>query len=66
MPRDEDIFLKLTGAKYFTTLGLRAGYHHVPLDKPSILKTAFNLPFGKYEYVKVHFGLAQHLHTFKN
>ena len=29
------------------------------MDKPSILKTAFNSPFGKYEYVKVPFGLAQ-------
>ena len=35
------------------------GYHHIPLDKPSILKIAFNSPFGKYEYVKVPFGLAQ-------
>ena len=29
------------------------------LVKPSIPKTAFNSPFGKYEYVKVPFGLAQ-------
>ena len=55
----EDIFLKLNGATYFTTLDLRAGYHHIPLDKPSIPKTAFNSPFGKFEYVKVPFGLAQ-------
>ena len=40
-------------------MDLQAGYHHIPLDKPSILKTAFNSPFGKYEYVKVPFGLAQ-------
>ena len=55
----EDIFSKLNGAKYFTTLDLRAGYHHIPLDKSSIPKTAFNSPFRKYEYVKVPFGLAQ-------
>ena len=29
------------------------------MDKSSILKTAFNLPFRKYEYVKVPFGLTQ-------
>ena len=29
------------------------------MDKPSILKTAFKSPFGKYEYVEVPFGLAQ-------
>ena len=53
MPKVEDIFSKLNGATYFTTLDLRAGYHHIPLDKPSILKMAFNSPFGKYEYVNV-------------
>ena len=58
MPKVEDIFLKLHGATYFTTLDLRADYHHIPLDKPSITKTAFNSPFGKYEYIKVPFGLA--------
>ena len=40
-------------------LDLRAGYHHIPLDKPSIPKMAFNSPFRKYEYAKVPFGLAQ-------
>ena len=55
----EDIFSKLNGAKYFSTLDLRAGYHHIPLEKSSIPKPAFNLPFGKYEFVKVPFGLAQ-------
>ena len=38
---------------------LCAGYHHIPLDKSSIPKTAFNLPFRKFEYVKDLFGLAQ-------
>ena len=59
MPKVEDIFSKLNGATYFTTLDLHAGYHHIPLDKSSIPKTAFNSPFRKYEYIKVPFGLAQ-------
>ena len=59
MPKVEDIFSKLNGATYFTTLDLQAGYHHFPLDTPSMPKTAFNSPFGKFEYVKVPFGLAQ-------
>ena len=59
MPKVEAIFSKLNGATYFTTLDLQAGYHHILLDKPSIPKTAFNSPFGKFEYVKVLFGLAQ-------
>ena len=59
MPKVEDIFSKLNRATYYTTLDLRAGYHHKPLDKPSISKTAFNSPFDKFEYLKVPFGLAQ-------
>ena len=59
MPKVEDIFSKLNVVKSFSTVDLRAGYHHIPLDKSSILKTAFNSPFGKYEYIKVPFRLAQ-------
>lgn len=59
MPRVEDILAKLGKAKYFTTLDLRSGYHHIALDKNAIKKTAFCTPFGKYEYLKVPFGLAQ-------
>ena len=65
MPKVEDIFSKLNRATYFTTLDLRAGFHHILLDKPSILKTAFNSPFRKYEYVKVPFGIAQALAYFQ-
>ena len=59
MRKVEDIFSKLNGATYFTTLDLCARYHHISLDKSSIPKSAFNLPFGKFEYVKVPFRLAQ-------
>ena len=46
-------------------MDLRAGYHHIPLDKLSIHKTAFKSPFGKFEYVKVPFGVAQALAYFQ-
>ena len=59
MPKVKDIFSKLNGATYFTTLDLCSGYHHIPLDNSSIPRTVFNSPFGKYEYVKIPFGLAQ-------
>ena len=49
MPKVEDIFSKINAAKYFSTLDLEAGYDHIPLDTSSIPKTAFNLPFRKYE-----------------
>ena len=69
MPRGEDIFSKLGKAKFFTTLDLRSGYHHIALDQDAlrwIKKTAFVTPFGKYEYMKVPFGLAQAPAYFQN
>ena len=59
MPRVEDIFSKLNGARYFSALDLHAGYNHIPLNEGSIPKTAFTSSFGKYKYLKVPFGFAQ-------
>ena len=59
IPKVEDIFSQLNGTKYFSTLDLRAGYHHIPLDEDFIPKTTFTSPFGKYEFVKVPIGLVQ-------
>ena len=58
MPKVEDIFLRFNSTKYFSTLDLQAGYNHIPLDVASLPMTAFTTPFGKYEYLKVPFGLA--------
>ena len=62
MPKVEDIFSKLNGATYFTILDLRAGYEHIPLDKPSIPKTAFNSPFRNLNMQKSHLGWLKHWH----
>ena len=59
MPKLEDIFSQLNGAKYFSTLDLQAGYHLITLDEAFIPKTSFTSPFGKYEYIQVPFGLTQ-------
>ena len=59
MPKVEDIFSQLNGAKYFSTLGFQAGYHHIPLDEASIPMTAYTSPLGKYKYIKVPFRLTQ-------
>ena len=66
MPRVKDIFAKLGKARFFTTLDLRSGYHHIALDNEAIKKTAFVTPMGKYEYLKVPFGLAQAPTYFQN
>ena len=59
MPKVEDILSQLNGAKYFSMFDLQAGYYHIPLDELSISKIAFTSPFGKYEPIKVPFGLVQ-------
>ena len=56
---------KLNGARYFSTLILHAGYHHTPLEKDSIPKTAFTSSLGKYEYLKVPSRLEQALAYFQ-
>ena len=53
------MYAKLKGAKVFSTIDLRSGYHHIALGKSSRAKTAFVMPFGKYEFLMVPFGLAQ-------
>ena len=59
MPKLDNIFSQLYGAKYFFTLDLQLGYHHIPLDEEFIPKTAFTSPFGKCIFIKVPFGLVQ-------
>ena len=53
------MYAKLKGARVFSTIDLRSGYHHIALGKSSRAKTAFVTPFGKYKFLMVPFGLAQ-------
>ena len=53
------MYAKLKGAKVFSTIDLRSGYYQIVLGKDSRAKTAFVMPFGKYEFLMVSFGLAQ-------
>ena len=58
VPRPQDIFDRLNGAKWFSSLDLKSGYWQVevePADKP---KTAFTAgPLGFYQFVRMPFGL---------
>ena len=55
LPKIDEMYANLRGAKIFTTLDLRSGYYHIALDKESKAKTAFVTPFGKYEFNAVPF-----------
>ena len=59
LPKINEMYAVLHGAKIFTTLDLRSGYYHINLDEESKAKTAFITPFGKYEFNSIPFGLAQ-------
>ena len=59
LPKIDDMYVKLKGAKVFSTIDLRSGYHHIALGKSSRAKTTFVMPFGKYKFLMVPFGLAQ-------
>ena len=59
LPRIDEMYAKLKGAKFFSTIDLRSGYYHIALGKDLRAKTAFVMPFGKYEFLQVPFGLAQ-------
>ena len=59
LPKIDEMYAKLKGAKVFSMIDLRSGYHHIALGKSSRAKTTFVTPFGKYEFLMVPFGLAQ-------
>ena len=59
LPIIDEMYAKLRGAKVFSTIDLRSGYHHIALGKSSRAKTAFVTPFGKNQFLMVPFGLAQ-------
>ena len=65
LPKIDEMYGRLRGAKVFTTLDLRSGYYHIGLSENSKAKTAFVTPFGKYQFEAVPFGLAQALAYFQ-
>jgi hypothetical protein len=57
LPLIEDQIDKLVNFKYFTLLDLFSRYYQIPMAADSIAKTAFITPDGKYEYLRMSFGL---------
>ena len=46
LPKIDEMYAKLKGAKVFSTINLRSRYYHIALGKDSRAKTAFVMPFG--------------------
>ena len=57
LPRIEDLFDQLRGAKVFYKIDLRSGYHQLRIRPSDIPKTAFTTRYGLYEYTVMSFGL---------
>jgi hypothetical protein len=53
LPRIDILFDQLSGARYFSKIDLRLGYHQIKIRKKDIPKTAFSTRYGLYEFTVI-------------
>jgi hypothetical protein len=47
----------MRGARGFSKIDLRSGYHRMKIRPPDIPKTDFSTRYGLYEFIVMSFGL---------
>ena len=47
------------GMKFYTVIDALKGYHQLPLDEESAALTTFSTPFGRFQYLRLPFGIVQ-------
>jgi hypothetical protein len=57
LPRIDVLFDQLAGAKVFSKIDLRSGYHQIKIRQCDIPKNVFSTRYGLYEYLVMSFGL---------
>ena len=57
LPRINDLFEQLQGARVFSKIDLRTGYYQLKIREQDIEKTAFTSRYGLYECTIMSFGL---------
>jgi hypothetical protein len=57
LPRIEDLFDQMRGAKVFSKIDLRSGYHQLKIRVEDIPKTTFISRYGLYQFTMMSFGL---------